>query len=116
MEILRSVEHPNVTSVFGTSTPPAGLSGKIRRFAFKYSELSYRRWLPLVLADRVGMLEGIIDDVKRGIIPNIYKERGWSAEWKYNRTNVIRNVASGVFLAEATFTILTALNHKSSKR
>ncbi len=51
VEILRSVERPFVTSVFGTSTPPAGLSGKIRRFAFKYSESSYGRWLPLVLAD-----------------------------------------------------------------
>jgi hypothetical protein len=34
-EILHSIERPDVTSVFGTSTPPSGLSGSIRRFAFR---------------------------------------------------------------------------------
>ena len=31
IEVLHSNERPNVTSVFGTSTPPSGLSGAIRR-------------------------------------------------------------------------------------
>ena len=54
VEMLKSVERPNLTAVFGTASPPEGLNGKLRRFAFKYSESSYGRWLPLVLADRVG--------------------------------------------------------------
>src|SRR5690349_1030352 len=31
MEILHSVERPGITRVFGTSTPPSGLSGAVRR-------------------------------------------------------------------------------------
>src|SRR5689334_13052187 len=33
-EILHSIERPGVTRVFGTSTPPSGLSGVVRRFAY----------------------------------------------------------------------------------
>lgn len=44
VEVLHSNERSNVTSVFGTSTPPSGLSGMLRRFAFKYSESSYGHW------------------------------------------------------------------------
>lgn len=40
-------------------------------------------------------MEGIIDDVKNGSIPNIIAERGWTAEWKYNRKGLIKNVAIG---------------------
>ena len=31
IEVLHSNERPNVTAVFGTSSPPSGLSGMIRR-------------------------------------------------------------------------------------
>ncbi len=41
VEILHSNERPDVTRVFGTSVPPSGLSGMIRRYAFKYSEGSW---------------------------------------------------------------------------
>src|SRR4051812_28091835 len=52
VEVLHSNERPNVSAVFGTANPPAGISGVIRRGAFKYSENSYGHWLPLMLADR----------------------------------------------------------------
>jgi hypothetical protein len=61
VEVLHSNERPNVSAAFGTSTPPAGLSGMIRRFAFRYSESSYGHWLPLMLADRVGVVEGRVE-------------------------------------------------------
>jgi len=92
-KMLRSVERPNVTAVFGTSTPPRGLSGLIRNVAFKYSESSFGRWLPLILADRINVVEGIIADLARGHFPNFYKERGWKSEWKYNRRGAIRKIA-----------------------
>jgi hypothetical protein len=92
VEILHSNERPGVTAVFGTSTPPSGLSGAIRRYAFQYSEGSWGHWLPLILADRVNMVEGIVDDLKQGIVPNIWKERGWNAEWKYNRKAFVQKV------------------------
>lgn len=43
--ILHSNERPDVTRVFGTSAPATGLSGMIRRCAFKYSEGRFAHWL-----------------------------------------------------------------------
>jgi hypothetical protein len=100
-EILHSIERPNVTSVFGTSTPPSGLSGSIRRFAFRYSESSYGHWLPLMLADRVSVVEGVLDDLKHGRVPNVFAELGWKAEWKYNRTSLVRRIFVRVILTTA---------------
>ena len=98
-EILKSVERPNLTAVFGTSSPPSGLSGLMRRFAYKYSESSYGRWLPLMLADRVDMVEGIADDIAKGHFPNIIEEAGLRSEWKYNRKALLKNAAIGALLA-----------------
>src|SRR5215218_8129101 len=101
VEILHSNERPNVTAVFGTSTPPSGLSGVLRRLAFGYSESSYGHWLPLVAADRVGVVEGVLGDLKRGKVPNVFAERGWKAEWKHNRTSLVRRILVGVALVSA---------------
>jgi hypothetical protein len=92
--------------VFGTSTPPSGLSGQIRRWAFQHSENSYWHWLPLIVADRVNVVEGIIDDLKRGYVPNLIAERGWAAEWKYNRENLIKKVAIGIAVTYVAFALL----------
>ena len=101
VEVLHSNERPNVTSVFGTSTPPAGLSGAIRRFAFGYSESSYGHWLPLMLADRVGVVEGVLGDLEHGRVPNVFAERGWKAEWKHNRTSLVRRTLVRAVVASA---------------
>ncbi|HKH12401.1 MAG TPA: hypothetical protein VKA73_14775 [Rubrobacter sp.] len=92
VEVLRSIERSDLTTAFGTSTPPSGPSGAIRRFAFRYSESSYGHWLPLMLADRVGVAEGILNDLKNGRVPNVLAERGWKAEWEHNRTGLARRV------------------------
>lgn len=84
-EVLHSNERPRITAVYGTSVPPLGLSGMIRRFAFKFSEGSFGHWLPLMLADRINVCEGMIDDFKKGRIPNMFRERGLSTELKYNK-------------------------------
>lgn len=65
VEVLHSNERPGLTPVFGTAVPPAGLSGKIRRAAFRHSEGRIRHWMMLLLADRVNVVEGIVDDVSR---------------------------------------------------
>ena len=101
IEVLHSNERPNVTAVFGTSTPPAGLSGMIRRIAFKYSESSYGHWLPLMLADRVNVVEGVLDDLTHGHVPNIFAELGWKAEWKHNRKNLVGRILLRAALASA---------------
>jgi hypothetical protein len=113
-EILHSNERPEITAVFGTSTPPQGLSGRIRRYAFNFSEGSWGHWLPLILADRVNVIEGLIDDFKRGYIPNIFAERGWTAEWKYNRKGLIKNVAIGVAVTTAVIALI-AYRNRSKK-
>ncbi len=106
IEVLKSVERPNITAVFGTSQPPKGLSGMIRRGAFKYSENSYGRWLPLIMADRIAEYEGIIEDLKKGHIPNFFKEHGLTAEWKYNRKNFLIKTAAVAGITAGIATIL----------
>jgi len=93
VEILTSTERKNLPAVFGTTLPPSGLSGMIRRFAFNYSESDYAHWLPLMLADRVGVIEGIARDLGRGRVPNLFAEYGFGAEMKYNRKNFLTKVA-----------------------
>ena len=99
VEVLHSNERPDVSVVYGTSSPPVGLSGALRRYAFRYSESSWGHWLPLILADRVNVVEGIVSDLARGHVPNIFAEKGWKAEWKYNRAGLMRKV--GVMAAVA---------------
>lgn len=107
IEVLHSNERPNVTAVFGTSVPPSGLSGMIRRFAFKHSENSYLHWLPLLMADRVNVVEGVIDDFAHGKVPNIFAEKGWGADWKHNRTGLFQKVAVGALITTAAVVLLT---------
>jgi hypothetical protein len=54
----RSIEHKFLTPVFGTSCPPKGMSGVMRKFAYKrYSEARAAHWLLLLAADRVDAVE-----------------------------------------------------------
>jgi hypothetical protein len=53
----RSIEHRFLTPVFGTSTPPRGLSGVVRRYAYRYSEGRAAHWLLLLGADRIDAVE-----------------------------------------------------------
>lgn len=102
VEVLHSLERPNVTAVYGATVPPSGISGAIRRFAFRYSEGTYAHWLLLVMADRVNMLEGVADDLRHSRMPNVFKESGMRAEWKYNRKAVVKKAAvASVFIAGA---------------
>ena len=112
VEVLHSNERPFITAVFGTTSPPSGLSGMIRRFAFKYSEDSFAHWIPLILADRVNVVEGVIDDFKRGHIPNIAAERGWTGEWKYNKKGFTQKVVVGVAVTTIALALLYAKNKK----
>jgi hypothetical protein len=111
VEVLRSNERPNLTAVFGSSTPPSGWSGAIRRYAFKFSESSYGHWLPLLLADRVNVIEGLVDDIKHGYIPNIFAERGWKAELKYNSKGLAKKMVVGLAV---TVVVVTLLSRKRS--
>ena len=64
VEVLHSTERPGLTPVFGTAVPPSGLSGVIRRRAFRHSENDLRHWLMLLAADRVNVVEGLLEDLQ----------------------------------------------------
>jgi hypothetical protein len=54
----RSIEHAGLPPVFGTTCPPEGLSGALRRHAYRrYSEGRAAHWLILLAADRVDAWE-----------------------------------------------------------
>jgi hypothetical protein len=54
----RSIEHAFLTPVFGTSCPPKGLSGVLRKYAYRtFSEARAAHWLILIAADRVDSIE-----------------------------------------------------------
>jgi hypothetical protein len=85
VEVLRSIEHNRLPAVVGTSTPPSGLSGMIRRYAFKRSESDWWHWLLLMGADRIGVVEGVLEDLAHGKVPNVPAEMGARAEWRHNK-------------------------------
>jgi len=105
IEVLHSNERPSYSAVIGETIPPSGLSGQLRRYAFRFSESSYGHWLPLLLADRINELEGIADDLKKGKIPNIFAERGWNAEWKYNPASCIKKIAVATLTLGIVYTL-----------
>ncbi|UKT64225.1 hypothetical protein [Pedobacter mucosus] len=106
IEVLKSNERPTYSAVFGSSVPPSGLSGMIRRYAFKHSEDRYRHWIPLIIADRVNAVEGIFEDLKKGTIPNILAERGWKSELKYNPAGLAKKVFVGALVTSFVITYL----------
>ena len=73
--------------------------GLIRRFAFKHSESSYAHWLPLMLADRLNVVEGLVSDLATGRVPNVFAERGWTAEWTHNRSRLVGKILVGAAVA-----------------
>ena len=108
MKVFHSTERPGMTPVFGTSTPPTGVSGLIRKGAFRYSENDLRHWLMLLFADRVNVVEGILDDLAHGHVPNFFTEMGGPAEWKHNRKGFIRKA----FIAGAVVGVLYYANQR----
>lgn len=115
VELLKSNERPSITRVFGTSTPPSGLSGALRRYAFKFSEGSSGHWLTLILADRINVVEGLVHDLRRGHIPNLFAERGWTAEWKYNRKPFVTKLVVGAAIAGAVIALAAAASKRKKK-
>lgn len=49
--------HKTFPPVFGTAVPPRGVSGKIRRAAYRHPDHVMRHWTMLLFADRVDLWE-----------------------------------------------------------
>jgi hypothetical protein len=56
MEVLTGVGL-SLTPVYGQSIPPRGLSGALRRIAYKIPDYRAKHWLLLMIADRVDVQE-----------------------------------------------------------
>ncbi|HEX8303365.1 MAG TPA: hypothetical protein VF612_00685 [Jatrophihabitans sp.] len=81
----RSIEHASLTPVFGTSCPPKGLSGVIRKYAYRrYSEARAAHWLLLIAADRVDSVEASVTALLRGHPDNPVTETGILSEFSHH--------------------------------
>jgi glutaredoxin len=114
VEILQSIEHNRQPAVVGTSTPPSGVSGMIRRYAFRRSESDWMHWLLLMGADRINVVEGVIEDLAHGTIPNIPAEMGARSEWRHNKMGLAKKVGVTVALSAAAFALFRARKARSS--
>jgi len=106
VEVLVSNERPGITQLHGTVQPPSGLSGMLRRAAFKFSENDIRHWLILLGADRINVVEGVVEDLARGHVPNILGEMGIKSEWRHNKAGLAKKVAIAGVLAGAAYYLM----------
>ena len=101
VEILTSVEHKALPAALGTSTPPRGLSGVLRRQAFRFSESQWGHWLLLILADRIDTVEGMVEDLGRGRLPNPLVETGVVPQARSRQAAAATVIVTGVVLTAA---------------
>jgi hypothetical protein len=79
----RSIEHEFLTPVFGTSCPPRGLSGVLRRLAYRrYSEGRAAHWLILLAADRIDAWESHLRSFATARPDNPVTETGVLSEFR----------------------------------
>lgn len=93
VKIHKSTEHAQLTPVFGTACPPRGLSGSLRDLAYRLSEGRLSRWMTLIAADRVNVVEDLLSDLAQLRVPNLAKEMGLRAELRYNRAGLAKKAA-----------------------
>jgi len=78
----RSIEHGARPAVFGTSTPPRGLSGLLRKYAYRrFSEGRAAHWLILLGADRVDAIESHLRSFATRRPDNPITETGVASEF-----------------------------------
>ncbi|MEV7431697.1 hypothetical protein AB0N29_18940 [Nocardioides sp. NPDC092400] len=83
----RSIEHGMLTPVFGTAQPLHGLSGAVRRYAYRrHSEGKAAHWLLLLAADRVDVAENVVRSFATLRPDNPVTETGIRAEVSHGRS------------------------------
>lgn len=65
VEVLVHAQRAELTPVFGTGQPPRGLSGVLRRVAYKIPDHRVKHWMLLLLADRIDVQQNRIVRVAR---------------------------------------------------
>lgn len=107
VEILQSIEHTRQPAVVGTSIPPRGISGALRRAAFRWSESNWLHWLTLMGADRINVVEGLVDDLAHGRIPNVPAEMGIRSELAFNKRGLAGKAAIAGLATALAVVLLT---------
>jgi hypothetical protein len=121
----RSNEHKFLTPVFGTACPPKGLSGVMRKFAYKrYSEARAAHWLLLLAADRVDAVESAARSfltlhpdnpiTETGVLSE-FTHHGWASRIGRNRTDLVHQPLDPVIVA-APWLIAGGLAYAVAKR
>ena len=67
--VLKAAGVDRLTPVFGTATPPHGISGALRRVAYRAPDHRARHWLLLLVADRVDAIEHNLGGFARRALP-----------------------------------------------
>jgi hypothetical protein len=105
----RSIEHAFLTPVFGTSCPPRGLSGMMRKYAYaKYSEGRAAHWLLLLASDRVDTLESTLrsflsrrpdNPITETGVRSEFGRRGLKSRLGQHRTDAVHQVLDPIIVA-----------------
>ena len=121
----RSIEHKFLTPVFGTSCPPKGLSGVIRKFAYRrYSEARAAHWLLLLAADRVDAVESHLRSfatlrpdnpvTETGVLSE-FSRHGFSSRFRRGRADV-GHQALDPFIVAGPWVLAGVLAYRAGKR
>jgi hypothetical protein len=121
----RSIEHEFLTPVFGTSCPPHGVSGVIRKVAYRrYSEGRTAHWLLLIAADRVDSFESTLRSfasrhpdnpiTETGILSG-FKHHGLRSRRGQKRADLIHQPLDPVIVA-APWIIASVLAYRTARR
>ncbi|UQA56824.1 hypothetical protein [Polyangium aurulentum] len=70
-KVLTRADLARPTPVFSTALPPWGLSGLLRRLAYRYPDNLVRHWMLLLLADRVDAIESAVVSIGRRIVRRV---------------------------------------------
>ena len=116
VEVLRSIEHKRLPAVFGNTVPPTGVSGMLRRGAFKFSESNWAHWLMLMGADRINVVEGLLHDLGKGRIPNVPAEMGVRSEYRHNKRGLVAKLALIGGVAAVAVALSRRKNHVPPER
>ena len=108
---MHSNDHPAESNVRKTLAPLSGLSGLLRRLAFRYTESGFGNWFPLIFANRSNIWEGLVKNSRDGLIP--YR---LISELKYNKRQFITRTAVKAVVTVLVFALISGRSKKKNKK
>jgi hypothetical protein len=108
---MHSNKSPAESDVHATLAPRSGLSGLLRRLAFRYTKSGFGNWFPLIFANRINIWEGLVKDSRDGLIPY-----GLISELKYNKRQFITRTAAKALVTVLAFALFSRGSRKKYKR